>query len=82
VAEGLEVPCCMWPAVSNGRERCDRCSDMPLALRFSGFPLPAPVKKGCLRLYASADRRAPQIWRHGCWHVRDADVKAGMGLEE
>ena len=29
--------------------RCDRCSDMPLALRFSGFPLPAPVKNGCLR---------------------------------
>jgi hypothetical protein len=50
VAEGLEVPCCMWPAVSKSRERYDGCSDMPLALCLVAFRYPRPVKKGCLRL--------------------------------
>ena len=38
--EGLEVPCCIWPAVSWNRERCDRFADMPRALHLVAFRYP------------------------------------------
>jgi hypothetical protein len=38
--EGLKVPCCMWPAVSKNRERCDSLADMPLALCLVAFRYP------------------------------------------
>jgi hypothetical protein len=40
VTEGLRVPCCIWPAVSKNRERCDRSSDVPLTSCLVAFRYP------------------------------------------
>jgi len=74
----VNLPCCMWPAVSNNRERCDRFSDTPLARCFSGFAT------------RSGEERLPEAWLVSfvaacsltCWNSRDAEMMDSTRLEE